>query len=352
MRGRHNLPVFLGYAAISLLVLAYLVTQMGGDFNLTGAYHLRAMFQTATDLVPGDDVTMSGIRVGKVESFHPSSSGVEVLLTLHGDGTPVYEDARAVIREKNLLGEAYVEVNRGQDRAQPMPDGGRITQDHTLTPVEVDQVLNTLDPQVRDRLAMVINTLGQATAGRGADLNASAGDVQQLAVDLQVISHTLAQSSGNLDALIADLRKVMETIAAWHVQFRGLIANWDLVMQTLASREAALQGTVTEQDRVMTILDTALAGSAPQALHEALATAPSTLANANQYLASGKTGFGVVQQDTPGIAQLFNQLASVMSGVGVAEEAGAPDKGQVVHMWRVYCRGPCFQTGAQTGTQQ
>src|SRR5205807_2480597 len=79
-----------------------LVTQMAGDFNLTGAYHLRAMFQTATDLVPGVDVTMSGIRLGKVESLHPSSSGVEVLLTLRGDGTPVYEDARAVIREKNL----------------------------------------------------------------------------------------------------------------------------------------------------------------------------------------------------------------------------------------------------------
>jgi ABC-type transporter Mla subunit MlaD len=195
---------------------------------------------------------------------------------------------------------------------------------------------------------MVINSLGQATAGRGADMNASAGDVQQLAVDLQVIAHTLAQNSDHFDALIADLSKVMQTIAAWHAQFRGLIASWDQVMRTLAAREAALQGTVTEQDRVMTILDQALAGSAPQSLHDALAMAPSTLSHANQYLGSANVGFGVVRQDTPGIAQLFDQLASVMSGVGIADETGAPDKGRLVHMWRDYC----VQAGAQQGSKQ
>src|SRR5436853_350115 len=83
-----------------------------------------------------------------------------------------------------------------------------------------DQVPNALDPQVRDQLDVVINSLGQATAGRGQDMNASASDLSSLAVDLQTLAHTLAGNSDHLDALIADLSKVMQTLAAWHADFR------------------------------------------------------------------------------------------------------------------------------------
>jgi hypothetical protein len=34
----------------------------------------------------------------------------------------------------------------------------------------------------------------------------------------------------------------------------------------------------------------------------------------------------------------------VMSGIGTAQEEGT-DKGQFVHMWRVYCGGQCFSGG-------
>src|SRR4029077_11588772 len=100
-----------------------------------------------------------------------------ITLLLHRDFTPVFKDARAIIRQKNLLGEAYVEVNRGSAPLGGSQHGDTIPLDHTLAPVEVDEVLNALDPQVRDQLNLVINTLGQATAGRGSDMNASAADL-------------------------------------------------------------------------------------------------------------------------------------------------------------------------------
>ena len=341
MRSRANLPVFLAYLLICLGVAGFLGAQMGGEFIL-GGYHVRAVFKTASDLVPGDDVTMSGLRVGKVESLSPASGTTQATLIIHKQFAPLFADARAVIRQKNLLGETYIEVNRGGAATGRLGDGGLIDEQHTLTPVEIDQVLNALDPQIRDRLAMVLNSLGQATAGRGADLNTSAGDLAALAADLQVLSHTLASNSDHLDSLLADLSKVMQTLAAWHSEFRGMIADWDHVMQTLASREQALQGTLVEQDRVMAIFDEALSNGGAQGLNLALARAPTALDNLNHYLKGGLVQFGVVRNDTPGIAHLFDELASVMSGVGIADEAG-PDKGKVVHMWRVFCAGQCFQ---------
>ncbi|TMG30178.1 MAG: MCE family protein [Chloroflexi bacterium] len=343
MRSRANLPVFIAYVVIGLLATAFLAAQMGGEF-VFGGYRVNAIFKTGADLVAGDEVTMAGLRVGKVESLTPMAGSSEVSLLLHRDFTPLFRDARAVIRQKNLLGETYIEVNRGDASQGAIADGGTINEDHTLTPVEVDQVLNALDPQVRDQLNIVINTLGQATAGRGQDMNASAADLSSVAVDLQALAHTLANNSDHLDALIADLRKVMETLAAWHADFRALIADWDHVMATLAAREQNLQGTIVEQDRVMAILDQALGGGAAEQLHGAIAEGPAAVDNASHYLGGAATTFAVVQQDTPGIKQLFIELASVMSGVGHPDEAGS-DSHSWVHMWRVFCANQCFTGG-------
>jgi phospholipid/cholesterol/gamma-HCH transport system substrate-binding protein len=344
VRSRANLPVFIAYTLVGLLATAFLVAQMGGEFIL-GGYRLHAVFKSGAELVAGDDVTMSGLRVGKVESLTPAAGTTEVTMLLHHDFTPVFQDARAIIRQKNLLGEAYIEVNRGSVSERQIPDGGTIAEDHTLTPVEVDEVLNALDPQVRDQLNIVINTLGQATAGRGQDMNASAADVSSIAMDLQTLAHTLASNSTHLDALIADLRKVMETLAAWHADFRAMIADWDHVMATLASREQNLQGTLVEQDRVMGILDQALGGGAAQQLHGAVAEGPALMDNANHYLNGAAPVFGVVRDNTPGIQQLFRELASVMSGIGHPDEPGS-NPNDWVHMWRVYCADQCFQPGA------
>jgi virulence factor Mce-like protein len=339
VRSRANLPTFLAFAVISLLVAGFLAVQMGGQFML-GGYHVNAVFKSGADLVPGDDVTMSGLSIGKVETLSPMAGSTRVGMLLESNYAPLFTDARAVIRQKNLLGETYVDVNRGSSQ-QRIGDGGTIAEDHTLTPVEVDEVLQALDPQVRDQLDIVINSLGQATSGRGPDMNATAADLSSVALDLSVLAHTLASNSDHLDALIADLRKVMDTLAAWHADFRAMIADWDNVMATLASRERSLQGTIVEQDHVTAILDQALGSGAASQLHAAIAEAPAAIDHTNHYLADARTIFKVTQDDTPGIARLFDELASVMSGVGTAQEDG-PQKGQTVHMWRVYCAGACF----------
>ena len=142
MRGKRNFPIFMAYALASLLVFGFLARQMGGEFFLAGVYRVQAVFSSGTQLVPGDDVTISGFRVGKVENLQPGSDGTLATMVLHRQYAPVAADARAVIKSKNLLGETYIELTRGTGPA--LPDGGRIGLDHTLTPVELSQVLDAL----------------------------------------------------------------------------------------------------------------------------------------------------------------------------------------------------------------
>lgn len=337
MRSRRNLPVFLGYAVTSLLVLAFMGVQMGGEFAFDRGYHLAAAFKTGSQLVSGDDVDINGLRVGKVESVNPVGGGAEVAMVLHTQYAPLFGDAKAVIKSKNLLGETYVELNRGSSASGPLPDGGRIAQENTLTPVEIDQVLSALDQGTRDRLVLAINSLGATVAGRGADLNQQGGDLKVLAANLATIAGTLASSSERLDSLISSFTKVLQTLAAWHTQFRALLTDWNTLMKTLASRESDLQGFFVQQDRVLGILDQALAGSGATGIHDAIAAGPSALQNINRYLDQGSVVFPGVASETGSVASLFYELASVMSGVD-------PSTGQ--HMWRVNLVGGCQTVSA------
>ena len=338
MRSKKNLPVFVAYAVISALVLGFLAAQMGGEFVFDRGYRVAAVFATGSQLVSGDEVDVNGLRVGKVEWVTPEQSGARVGMLIHSQYAPVFGDAHAVIKGRNLLGETYVELNRGKPQAAPMPDGGVIPRENTLTPVEIDQVLDTLDQGTRDRLTLLINSLGSALAGRGADLNQQAADLKVLAQALSTIAHTLASSQAHLDSLISSLTKVLQTLATWHTQFRALITDWDQLMRTLAAHEQDLQGFFRGQDRVLAVFDQALAGSNAQDLHNAIAETPTTLANADHYLDQSNVVFPSIAKKTGDISSLFYELASVMSGTDGAGH----------HQWRVYQVGGCTSVSLPT----
>src|SRR5205807_4477888 len=117
--------------------LVFLAAQMGGEFLFQPTYSLRAAFAAGSQLVPGDDVTIDGFRVGRVAGLEAAAHGARAVLELHRRYGPLYRDARAMVKSKNLLGETYVELSRGTRQSGPLPDGGLIDLDHTLTPVEV-----------------------------------------------------------------------------------------------------------------------------------------------------------------------------------------------------------------------
>jgi phospholipid/cholesterol/gamma-HCH transport system substrate-binding protein len=324
VRSRWNLPIVLAYAAASLAVLGYLMVQMGGQFLFQPTYRLTAMFDTGTQLVSGDDVTISGVKVGQVTDVAPAPGGARVALTLHQRYAPLYRDSRAMIKSKNLLGETYVELHRGTSSAGTMADGATIPKDRTITPVEIDQVLDVLDQDTRQQLVGLIDNLGESVSGRGQDLNSSAGSLKVVAQSLQTIARAVADQNAQMDTLLTSLQKVLETLAAWHSELRQLIGDWDSVMRTLASKEQDLQGVVVNEDQVMAIVDQALSGNTGS-LHTAIAQSPQLIDNANHYSTNGAQIFGRIADNSTAVTDLFYELASVMSGTG-------PEG----NYWRVY----------------
>ncbi len=70
---------------------------------------ITAYFPTATAIYPGDDVRVSGMKVGTIVSIQPQ--GTQAKLVMHVDrDVPIPADAKAVIVAQNLVAARYVQL--------------------------------------------------------------------------------------------------------------------------------------------------------------------------------------------------------------------------------------------------
>ena len=167
MRSRYNIVIVLVYMAIASSVLTYMGFKMVGNCVLAQCQTLDIELKDTAGLLPTNDVRMAGVTAGQVQHINVRGKIAVVTVQIQQQYSPVYKDAHALVRPKNLLGETYVEIDRGHPDAGNFANGDTIQLVNTITPVQVDEVLNALDPDTRTKLAIVVNSLGESTAARG-----------------------------------------------------------------------------------------------------------------------------------------------------------------------------------------
>src|SRR6476661_9847744 len=108
-------------AAIALLVIglpALLAFGLGANSIGGSGYQVRAIFDNASFLTPGEDVKVSGVKVGKVKALDVTlDKKAAVVLEIDDSGfTPFHQDAHCSIRPQSLIGERYVECTSGSNK--------------------------------------------------------------------------------------------------------------------------------------------------------------------------------------------------------------------------------------------
>ena len=96
-------------------LLLYLWSAFGGPVPLKPhGYRFNASFLEATQLAQEADVRISGVNVGKVKKIDLSDDGrTDAEIELDDKYAPIPQDSRAILRQKTLLGETYVELTPG-----------------------------------------------------------------------------------------------------------------------------------------------------------------------------------------------------------------------------------------------
>src|SRR3954449_9573307 len=117
---RRALAVIL--ALVSATALA--VAGTGASDGSSGDYQVRAIFENSFSLVPGEDVKIAGVKVGKIKSLDVTpDQKAAVVFTITRPGFDDFrEDAECTIRPQSLIGEKFIECTP----TQPRPAGAAV----------------------------------------------------------------------------------------------------------------------------------------------------------------------------------------------------------------------------------
>jgi phospholipid/cholesterol/gamma-HCH transport system substrate-binding protein len=240
--GRIAAMVVFALSCFGLLLFLWLA--FGGPVPLKPkGYQFNVDVPEATTLAKEADVRISGVPVGKVKDIQPDKrTGLStVTIELESRYAPLRSDARAVLRQKTLLGETYVELTPGTKSAKSVPEGGSLASARVSQTVELDEILRTFDPQTRNAFQEWMQGQAMAINGHGRDLNDAFGNLGPFAEDAARLTDILNQHEGAVSRLIANTGVVFEALTERDGQLRSLIENSNRVFATTAARDKDLQ---------------------------------------------------------------------------------------------------------------
>ena len=158
------------------------------------------------------------------------------------------KDTKAILRQKTLLGETYVELTPGtQERRARSPRTAACPPAASSPTVELDEIFRAFDPKTRDG----VPASGCRPARRGAstaaaqDINDALGNLAPFAEDTTTLLQILnAQQAGGAAARRATPARSSTALSERDGQLQSLITNSNKVFATTAARNQALKAHV------------------------------------------------------------------------------------------------------------
>jgi hypothetical protein len=146
-------------------------------------FTVHAVFTTSQNINVNSPVRIAGVNVGKVTSiehltssdpgFADATSGANgrpngqqatvVDMEIQDQGLPLHSDATMKLRPRLFLeGNLFVDLHPGTPESSSVDDGYTFPESQTSVSVQLDQVLSTLQADVRANLQVFLNQLGNA----------------------------------------------------------------------------------------------------------------------------------------------------------------------------------------------
>jgi virulence factor Mce-like protein len=172
--------VMVGFALSCFGLLLFLWLAFGGPIPLKPkGYRFEVSFKEAGQLAQEADVRISGVSVGKVKAIKTDkrTGSSDATIELEQQYAPIPKNTKAILRQKTLLGETYVELTPGSRRAGTVPEGGRLPASAVSPTVELDEIFRAFDQKTRASFQIWMQQLALASQGRGRDISDAIGNL-------------------------------------------------------------------------------------------------------------------------------------------------------------------------------
>lgn len=226
------------------------------------AYTLHARFYDAGQLVSGDLVTLGGHTVGSVTAVNLADDGLADI-TLHITDrsiTPLRRGTIAQIGELSLTGVANRFVGLTPGPGPPIRNGGMLPPTQTRGIVDLDVILDSLTPTVRDELRSTLRNGARVVSGNGpgairrAIPFASPALSQLTGLASEVVADRFA-----LERLVSSTAQITTALAARDHDLGGAVTNTATALREVASERGAVTDAITRAPGVLKLATHVLA---------------------------------------------------------------------------------------------
>ncbi len=228
-------------------LLLFLWLSFGGAIPLKPKrYELKVNFPEATTLAQQADVRIAGVTVGKVSQKKLDKRDVATTVTLQIDPkyAPVAKNTRAILRQKTLLGETYVELTPGNRKLGKLKDGATLANAQVQHTVELDEILRIFSPSTKKAFReWVAESAAQIKNGGGQDLNFALGNLGTFAQQGAGVLKVLNDQHAALHRVIKNTGVVFAALNQRYGQLHDLIVNSNATFSATAAVQNALADT-------------------------------------------------------------------------------------------------------------
>lgn len=232
-----RLLIFLIITGLAAAMLAIVI----GNLNFGSTRSYQAIFTDATGVVQGDDVRISGVRVGSVRGVEVVDRDKALVKFSVESDVPVSQSATATIRYRNLIGQRYISLGQGVGDTAPLAEDATIPLSRTKPALDLTVLFNGFKPLFTALSPADVNKLSyellQVFQGEGSNIEA-------LLASTASVTRTLADRDQLIGDVITNLNAVLETIGDRDRQLNRLIVELRNFMSGLVQDREAILGSL------------------------------------------------------------------------------------------------------------
>jgi ABC-type transporter Mla subunit MlaD len=303
-----------------VLAVALIVTYLGFTKNipLTHGFQVKAVFETANSVRANSPVRIAGVNVGKVKKIerYDGSDASVITMEINKAGLPLHKDARFKIRPRIFLeGNFFVDVQPGTSETPTIDSGDTIPMTQTASPVQLGDLLTSLQSDDRHNLQQVIRGFGGALtrkpdarddrnadpATRGETAAQSLNDATKYGAPAfrgtAIVNDAfLGTEPHDLSKLVKGLSQITAGLGRNERTLQDFVTNFNGTMKIFADESSNLQATIRGLAPTLQVANRTLAD-----LNTAF---PPTRAFAREFLPAVRETPATINASMPFIKQL------------------------------------------------
>ncbi|MCB0941946.1 MAG: MCE family protein [Mycobacterium sp.] len=263
---------FLGAVLIILVILVGL--QPEKLLSMATNVRYQALFSEAGGIMPGNDVTVSGMKVGTVQNVSLHDGDALVTFLVKG-AVELGSDTTAHIRTGTLLGERVLTLESAGSttmKPQTLIPITRTSSPYSLTDAVSELTTNTAGTDTKalnqsldtlsetlDQLAPQLGPTFDGVSRLSRSLNARNDSLASLLRNAADVSKVLGKRSDKLNTLLLNGNDLLGVLNERRLAISNLLANTSVVAQQLTGlvkdNEATLAPTLQRLNSVLAMLE-------------------------------------------------------------------------------------------------